>query len=243
MDNGLPTAPLRCNRSVFAGIQKAYPLFSRLFGIMNFHRLLLSFSALVVSHVALAGTSQPSGVGNFHVVNEHVSRGAQPTDAGFGSLATFGIKTVLDLRDEEDRSRDEKKLVQALGMHYVTVPMQGMTTPSDKQIKSALKVLEDPNAWPVFVHCKRGADRTGAVIACYRIKNDGWNSKKALEEARGFGMSWFQYQLKNYVASYQPPSDSVISGVVDKAEELADKSVGLLKGLGQKAADAVKIGH
>jgi protein tyrosine/serine phosphatase len=55
------------------------------------------------------------------------------------------------------------------------------------------------------VHCHRGADRTGAVIACYRIAHDGWSSKQALNEAKSFGMRWTQMGLKRYVESFRPP--------------------------------------
>lgn len=207
-------------------------------------RVSLALSALIVSAGAFADTLTPRGVSNFYVVNEQVYRGAQPSDQGFANLARMGIKTVLDLRDEEDRSKEEKKLVKALGMRYETVPMQGMKTPSDKQIKNALKVLNDPKAWPVFVHCKRGADRTGAVIACYRVGHDGWSNAAALTEARKYGMSWYQFQLKGYVSSYEPPDESIAAGLADKAEDLADKSVGLFKSLGRQAAEAVgKVGH
>ena len=54
------------------------------------------------------------------------------------------------------------------------------------------------------MHCKRGADRTGAVIACYRIEHDHWNAKKALDEAKHLGMSWDQFGLKKYVMAFQP---------------------------------------
>ena len=50
-------------------------------------------------------------------------------------------------------------------------------------------LLNDNSAWPVFVHCRRGADRTGTAIACYRIEHDHWTNQQALAEAKTFGMS------------------------------------------------------
>src|SRR5579871_3116817 len=86
----------------------------------------------------------PTGVPNFHVVNQQVYRGGQPVNAGFSNLAKLGIKTVLDLREEGGRSTSEEKLVSSLGMHYVGVPMRGMATPAPGQVETALKVLNDP---------------------------------------------------------------------------------------------------
>ena len=50
-------------------------------------------------------------------------------------------------------------------------------------------VLLRPGDGPVFIHCRRGKDRTGTVIACYRMQHDGWNNAKAQAEANEFGMS------------------------------------------------------
>jgi tyrosine-protein phosphatase SIW14 len=82
--------------------------------------------------------------------------------------------------------------------------MKGMHTPTNEQIVTALKILEDAAADPVFVHCRRGADRTGTVIACYRISHDHWENQKALSEAKSYGMSLFQQALQRYILRYQP---------------------------------------
>jgi len=64
--------------------------------------------------------------------------------------------------------------------------------------------LNDAASGPVFVHCKRGADRTGTVIALYRMVHDGWDSKRALSEAKSYGMSLFQHAMQHYVTDYKP---------------------------------------
>ncbi len=154
------------------------------------------------------------GVGNFQKVDDHVYRGAQPTREGFSNLNKLGIKVVVDLREPGDRSSLENKIVTAAGMKYVSVPMYGMATPSNESVQKVLALLEDNSAGPVFVHCKRGADRTGGVIACYRIEHDGWKNDKALVEARSMGMSWFQKQIQSYVLKYQPRTLSATATLV-----------------------------
>jgi protein tyrosine/serine phosphatase len=145
-------------------------------------------------------------VANFQKVDDRVYRGAQPTDVGFANLAKLGIKTVIDLRFSGEHSQAaEEKRVTAQGMHYVSIPMHGMSTPSNESIFKTLALLTDTNAGPVFVHCKRGADRTGTVVAVYRIQHDRWKNEKALEEARSLGMSWFQKAMQNYILRYRPP--------------------------------------
>jgi protein tyrosine/serine phosphatase len=153
---------------------------------------------------ALFAATTVEGVGNFQKVDDHVYRGAQPTPEGFSNLSKLGIKVVVDLREPGDRSAFENKVVTSAGMKYVSVPMYGMETPSNESVQKVLALLEDNSSGPVFVHCKRGADRTGGVIACYRIEHDGWKNAKALVEARSMGMSWFQKAIQSYVLKFQP---------------------------------------
>ena len=171
------------------------------------------------------------GVPNFHVVNDQVLRGGQPSGTGFKNLAGMGVTTVIDLQEDGPRAKNEKKLVKALGMRYINIPMKGMTTPKEKQISHALKALNDGSKGLVFIHCKRGADRTGVVIACYRIRHDGWENQKALSEARGYGMSWYQIPLQRYVKNYEP-SDSAAFDAAGLADSVRDETVDL----GKKAA-------
>jgi hypothetical protein len=55
---------------------------------------------------------------------------------------------------------------------------------------------------PVFVHCKRGADRTGALIAVYRVSHDGRTAERALEEAELYGMGFRQRSKKDFIRDY-----------------------------------------
>jgi uncharacterized protein (TIGR01244 family) len=162
--------------------------------------------APVLLFTAAAFAQDPAGVPNFHKVNDKVYRGAQPNDTGFQNLAKLGVKTVVDLRQPEGgRSAAEKRVVEAAGMRYVNIPMLGMHKPNPADVNKALALLNDKEAGPVFVHCRRGADRTGMVVACYRISHDRWDNHRALEEAKSNGMAWIQKSLQHYVMNFRPP--------------------------------------
>src|SRR6266480_7388566 len=105
----------------------------------NFRRSCIFLFALALP--AFAGSSVP-GIKNFYQVDDHVYRGAQPTDEGFKYLAKIGVKAVLDLREYDERSSAEEHVVTALGMRYVNVPMTGLTPPADAQISKILVLLE-----------------------------------------------------------------------------------------------------
>src|SRR5438552_2951536 len=163
-------------------------------------------AALVVPFVLCLATasaaSDRDGLPNFYKVDDHVYRGAQPSAAGFKKLAQMGVKTIVDLRGPEHSEAEEKRIVEEAGMRYVGIPMKGMRTPTETQVSSALALMNDSKAWPVFIHFRRGADCTGAVVACYRIQHDRWDNPKALREARDNGMSFFQFALQRYVLGY-----------------------------------------
>lgn len=139
---------------------------------------------------------------NFHRVNAQVFRGAQPAQEGFKLLASLGVKTVLNLRDADENARAEEALARAAGLRYFNVPLDGMKRPSDEQVERALAVINAPENQPVFVHCKRGADRTGTVIACYRISHDNWTSEQAKAEARRYGLGFWEVGMKDYIRDY-----------------------------------------
>jgi tyrosine-protein phosphatase SIW14 len=176
---------------------------------MNFSKCYKVLAALVVSSSLLVGPAlaetpfSPPPIPNFHQVNERVYRGGQPAPDTWHHLATMGIKTVIDLRREDEHNTvEESKAVTALGMKYVNVPMKGVVSPTDGQIIKVLTLLDSKE--PVFVHCKRGADRTGTVIACYRIAHDRWERQQALKEAKSLGMGMVQFGLKHYIMAFQP---------------------------------------
>jgi tyrosine-protein phosphatase SIW14 len=164
--------------------------------------------AMFTSVPVWADVTSSRDLPNYHQVNDHVYRGGQPTDDGFHALSRAGIRTIIDLRPEGDENnhslKHEAEIVEGSGMRYVSMPMHGMATPPPEAIAKLMILLNNENDGPVFIHCKRGADRTGAVIAAYRIQHDQWKNPDALKEAVSLGMSWFQFNMKRFVSGYQP---------------------------------------
>lgn len=170
---------------------------------------LVKLRAISVAVILLAATLGASSrepkeevLPNFHQVNEQLYRGAQPLSGGMNELATLNIKTVINLRGENEGTREEEIEAKAAGLRYFSEPLPGLSRPKDEQVEKILAIINDSQNWPVFVHCYHGEDRTGTIIAVYRITNDGWTSEQAKKEAKKHGMSRFQFAMKDYIGDY-----------------------------------------
>jgi len=139
---------------------------------------------------------------NFHRVDGHVFRGAQPKAGGLAKLKELGVRTIVNLRFERGQSKAEEAEARALGLKYVSIPMYGLIPPTAAQIGQALALLADPQNGPVFVHCVAGQDRTGVVIACYRIAQMGWTATDAIHEAMGYGMMRAEVLKRQYIRDF-----------------------------------------
>jgi tyrosine-protein phosphatase SIW14 len=162
--------------------------------------------ARILSLPVCAAEPSAPGVSNFHQVDDHLYRGAQPLPQGFQSLAKLGIRTVVDLRRQHSIA-DEAAAVRAAGMRYINLPMSGYRNPTDAEITKILALVQSISDGPVFIHCRRGADRTGTVVACYRIAHDHWTNQKAIAEAESLGMSRTEVGMKRYILAFHPPPE------------------------------------
>ena len=80
----------------------------------------------------------------------------------------------------------------SLGLRYVNIPLRPWSALTSEQAREVLWQLIGHPQERIFIHCRRGKDRTGTAIACYRVQHDKWSNARALEEADSFGMSQFR---------------------------------------------------
>jgi protein tyrosine phosphatase (PTP) superfamily phosphohydrolase (DUF442 family) len=142
-----------------------------------------------------------SGVDNFGRVNEHLYRGAQPERSAYAELKSMGIDTVVKLNGEDAAA--EKRLVESYGMRFVSLPWNGEGLPSHEQVVAFLALLHDHPEYHVFVHCRVGADRTGVMVALYRMEFDHWTTAQAVSEMFEFHYHhMFLPHLARYVEAF-----------------------------------------
>lgn len=138
---------------------------------------------------------------NFGEVNRTLFRGAQPNDADMANLQRLGVRTIINLRLPSDTWSEEATVARTLGLGYVSVPLRGLSAPTNAEVARILALIGSSPP-PVFVHCEHGADRTGTIIACYRVQHDGWTGARAWAEAKSYGFSIFQFGMRHYIRTF-----------------------------------------
>jgi tyrosine-protein phosphatase SIW14 len=158
----------------------------------------------MAASVTQTKTAQSGSIENFGKVNDHYYRGSQPDANGFAELKRLGVKAVIDLR--KDFVAQEPELARAAGMQYFNIPLKPSRPATEEQAEYFLKLVNDPNNWPVYVHCKGGRHRTGALTGIYRITHDGWTADQAYKEMKEYdfeqGFFGGPTAQKNFVYSF-----------------------------------------
>jgi protein tyrosine phosphatase (PTP) superfamily phosphohydrolase (DUF442 family) len=143
----------------------------------------LPFGAQAVERLSVAG------VDNLFLVTDRLYRSAQPTKEGFSNLAKdLGIKTIISLRE----FHSDEKLALNAGLVLQRVPINSWNIGDDKgeKLVRAIRLIRAAEtSGRVLVHCQHGSDRTGAIIALYKMLYLGQDREEAIKEMMegGFG--------------------------------------------------------
>ena len=144
----------------------------------------LSFAAVaLVAASARAGVPQsvePTAIRNYRLILPGLAVAGQPTPAALQGLKEMGFRTVVNLRSEKEGPADERAAVEAQGLRYVSIPILADTF-SLADVEAVERVLDDPSAAPVLLHC-RSSNRVGAAWAVIQARKG-----KSLEEAEAAG--------------------------------------------------------
>lgn len=178
--------------------------------------------------MACATTPPPSGiiekVGPSHAPIENfqevdggrIYRGAQPIENDqqddWAYLQKLGIKTVLKLNRYSTGVTEESEIASAkrhgIKVHEILMDPEDFphnwdlgATPTGTQIDQAVSFLQDEKNGKVFVHCSHGKDRTGLVVAMYRLRSNDYCISKAAEEMDSYGANPMLFNMKNVLLS------------------------------------------
>jgi tyrosine-protein phosphatase SIW14 len=138
----------------------------------------------------------------------------------------YGIRTVICLRDDDpdpdvslgflpgSGTIKESELCHGLDMRFVfiapdLVSRRAAATRRPEAIERFLEVMDDPASYPVLIHCNAGLNRTGVMVAIYRMEYQHWAMSRAFGDMldNGFGRSQCTVAndyVKQYVLTYEP---------------------------------------
>jgi len=134
---------------------------------------------------------------NCYRVSTELYRCEQPDTKDIPDLKALGVRSILNLRRYNS---DPKSFAQAGFVPLVQRMDAGDLTVSD--LVAALRQFRDAPK-PLLVHCWHGSDRTGSVVAAYRIVFQNWTPADALDELRHGGFGYHEKTFPNIMTLFQ----------------------------------------
>ena len=132
---------------------------------------------------------------NLHRIDNGIFRSEQPDKLDFVNLEKFGITEVLNLR----RWHSDEKEAKKTNLILLHVPMRAEKI-KDVNVIQALKIIKNRKG-NILIHCKHGSDRTGLIIAMYRIVFQSYTKEQAIKEMTegGFGFHKVFSNIIDYI--------------------------------------------
>lgn len=137
-----------------------------------------------------------NAIRNFDSVTPWLYRGGQPGKEGLHALKDLGVKTVISLRWASKVIEPERMAVEQLGMKFVSIPLNYWNVPTPKIIDEFFDLIHKEENRPIFIHCLHGADRTGLMIAMYRITHQNWDFRAAYADMKAHG--FHRFRIRNF---------------------------------------------
>lgn len=163
------------------------------------------------------------------VVSPGLWRGAQPPTDALPLLRKAGVKTIINLDNDELAAAVEEKESGKVGLRYFHIPLTHFEMVPKNKLNQIMDIIDDPVKQPVFIHCRQGQDRTGALVAMYRIKEFGWSPTQAYREMLLFGYHPFFIPLTQSVWNFGkkhghndalPPPKEIVDDLKQRARNI-----------------------
>jgi protein tyrosine/serine phosphatase len=142
-----------------------------------------------------AGKVDGLGLHNLYKVDHGIYRSEQPNSKQFIALEKYGIKEILNLRAWHSDSKHAKGtdlVLRRVRMHAHHA--------NDYDVVAALRIIKERKG-AILIHCHHGSDRTGLVVAMYKIIFMNMTKKEAIAEMTGkeFGFHSIYSNILQYI--------------------------------------------
>jgi tyrosine-protein phosphatase SIW14 len=172
---------------------------------------------LLVCGPILFAFYEQAQIRNFHVVRKGVLyRSGQLSKAGLERVIhDYGVNTVITLRDamrlgDPLPDLQEEKYCRTHDINYQRISPRSWwspdgSIPAEVGVRQFRAVMDNPDNYPVLIHCFAGIHRTGAFCAIYRMEYEGWTNAEAIEELRACGYSNLddEWDILGYLEQYR----------------------------------------
>jgi len=128
----------------------------------------------------------------------------------------YAIRTVITLRDaaiagETPPDIAEEEFCRKEDYGYLRITPRSWwkvdgKAPVDQGVRRFLEIMDDPENYPVLIHCFAGTHRSGAYCAIYRMEYEHWSNAEAIDELKASGYCNLdeEQDILNYLETYQP---------------------------------------
>ena len=151
---------------------------------MENHMKIIMFFFFLIQSISFTNLSKldeeilSDNVKNFYKVSDGIYRSSQPNRKNMELLDIIGVKTVLNLR--KHHSDDYEAKFTDINLERIKMSAGKI---NDENIIQALKIIKNAEK-PILIHCWHGSDRTGVVVAMYRILFENYTKEEAISELR-----------------------------------------------------------
>ncbi|MFZ2727357.1 MAG: dual specificity protein phosphatase family protein [Methylococcaceae bacterium] len=166
--------------------------------------LLSACATFITSKAIVCANNLESSITNFCEVNPNVLwRGAQPDEKGTAWLIEHGVQTIINLEElHNDINTIHRAALNTMGHYQIDYfrvktwePLYAFdfTQPlADEHVVHFLALMQYAKK-PIYVHCREGQNRTGVMVAAYKIIYEGTQLSSILNEMQSYSGIWSKY--------------------------------------------------